>query len=98
MKIVRLYNELLGTYGDRGNAEVLAHRARKSGIASEIIEINYLDEIPEDGDIYFLGGAEDKAQLLVTEKLSKTNSLKNILNEGKLLVAICASYQILGSR
>ena len=27
LTIVRLYHDLLGTYGDQGNAEILIHRA-----------------------------------------------------------------------
>ena len=38
MRIVRIHNELLGTYGDRGNADVLAFRSKFHGVKSEIIE------------------------------------------------------------
>ncbi|NBV90135.1 MAG: glutamine amidotransferase, partial [Actinobacteria bacterium] len=31
ISIVRLYHDLMGTYGDQGNAEVLMHRAKARG-------------------------------------------------------------------
>ena len=54
IKIVRIHNELLGTYGDQGNAEVLAFRARFHGITTTIVDVNYNDPLPTNGDIYLL--------------------------------------------
>ena len=34
LEIVRIHNELLGTYGDRGNADVIKYRAGLAGIDS----------------------------------------------------------------
>ena len=42
MKIVRIHNELLGTYGDRGNADVLAYRAGLNGITSTLRPREYV--------------------------------------------------------
>ena len=39
IKIVRIHNELLGTYGDQGNAEVLAFRAKFHGITTTIVDV-----------------------------------------------------------
>ena len=39
LTIVRLYHDLLGTYGDQGNAEVLCHRARARNIEVELVEV-----------------------------------------------------------
>ena len=69
LKIVRIHNELLGTYGDRGNADVLAYRAGFNGIVAHIEDVSYRDSLPSDGDIYLLGGAEDAAQVLSCEAL-----------------------------
>ena len=38
LTIVRLYHDLLGTYGDQGNAEILIYRASARGIKTELIE------------------------------------------------------------
>ena len=48
MKIIRIHNELLGTYGDRGNADVLAYRAGLAGISATVVDISYRDAIPHD--------------------------------------------------
>ena len=63
IRIVRIHNELLGTYGDQGNADVLTFRAKFHGITASIIDISYNDLLPTNGDIYLLGGAEDAAQI-----------------------------------
>jgi menaquinone-specific isochorismate synthase len=38
LTVVLVYPELLGTYGDRGNASALAHRARARGLDCRIVE------------------------------------------------------------
>jgi hypothetical protein len=98
MKIIRIHNELLGTYGDRGNAEVLAFRAGLAGITAETIDISYRDPVPVDGDIYLLGGAEDAAQLLSLIALRKGSTLTRAANRGAVILAICAGFQLLGTK
>ncbi len=95
MKIIRIHNELLGTYGDRGNGDVLAYRAGLAGISTQVIDISYRDAIPHDGDIYFLGGAEDAAQILSCNALSG-GALHGAVEKGAVVLAICAGFQILG--
>ena len=95
LSIIRVHNELLGTYGDRGNADVLAFRASARGINSAIIDISYRDPIPTTGDIYLLGGAEDAAQVLSTDALNRSLFAATIDN-GAVLLAICAGFQIIG--
>ena len=96
LSIIRIHNELLGTYGDRGNADVLAFRAAARGIKSEVVDISYREALPESGDIYLLGGAEDAAQVLSTEALMKSG-LKKAIDSGAVLLAICAGFQIIGN-
>jgi CobQ-like glutamine amidotransferase family enzyme len=97
IEIIRVHNELLGTYGDQGNAEVLAFRAQARGMQARITDISYRDALPTSGDIYLLGGAEDAAQLLSVEKLRENNSFARVVENGAHVLAICAAYQILGS-
>ena len=100
MKInaVRIHNELLGTYGDRGNADVLEFRGRYLGITVNIIDVSYKDSIPTNGDIYLLGGAEDAAQILSIEALHRDSETINlVLERGAVFLAICAGYQLLGN-
>jgi len=97
LRIIRIHNELLGTYGDQGNAEVLAFRAKHLGIDPTIIDISYDQSIPRDGDIYLLGGAENAAQLLSLEAMKRDNALKDAVTDGAVLLAVCAGFQIIGN-
>ena len=54
--------DVMGTYGDGGNAVVLRQRLRLRGIAAEIIEITLDDAVPDSLDLSTLGAAEDYAQ------------------------------------
>lgn len=98
LEIIRIHNELLGTYGDRGNADVLKYRAALRGIKSKITDISYLEPLPKGGDIYLLGGAEDAAQLLSLTALRKGSILAHAAHKGAVVLAICAGFQILGSK
>ncbi len=98
LEIIRIHNELLGTYGDRGNAHVLKFRAAQRKIKARITDISYLDPIPKSGDIYLLGGAEDAAQLLSLTALRKGSILARAANKGAVVLAICAGFQLLGNK
>ena len=97
IKIVRIHNELLGTYGDRGNADVLAFRAKFHGITTEIIDVSYLEKIPTNGNIYLLGGAEDAAQVLSLEAMRRDDVLPVAIEGGAVMLAVCAGFQIIGN-
>ena len=89
IKAVRIHNELLGTYGDRGNAEVLKFRGRFLGITVDIADVSYLDRIPTDGDIYLLGGAEDAAQILSIEALHRDlETINLVIERGAVFLAV----------
>ena len=60
LRIVWIYPDLLSTYGDQGNVLVLEHRAQRRGIETETIHVRSADPVPESGDIYLIGGGEDR--------------------------------------
>ena len=62
VKIVLVYQSLLGIYGDQGNSKVLARRLQWRGIDAEVIQVEPGDAVPRDGSVYLLGGGEDNAQ------------------------------------
>jgi CobQ-like glutamine amidotransferase family enzyme len=95
--IVHLLPELLGTYGDRGNVEILSWRLKARDVAHEVLTIGVGDEVPTSADLYLLGGGEDDAQIAALEILGKDNSLKKILESGAHIFAVCAGFQILGT-
>ena len=96
LRIGVLLPEVLGTYADGGNALVLAERARRRGFDAQIQYVRVGDAIPDDLDIYTLGGGEDAAQELAVETFTADPGLKNAVAAGRPLLAICASLQILG--
>ena len=60
--IVVLFPELLGTYGDGGNAVVLAKRLAWRGIDADIVTVGADQPVPSTGAVYLLGGGEDGAE------------------------------------
>jgi len=88
--------DVMGTYGDGGNAVVLRQRLRMRGIAAEIVEITLDDPVPESLDLYTLGGAEDYAQRLATRHLMRYPGLQQAVSRGAPVLAICAAVQVLG--
>ena len=88
--------DVMGTYGDGGNAVVLRQRLLMRGIPAEIIEITLADPVPDSLDLYTLGGAEDYAQRLATRHLRQYPGLQRAADRGAPVLAICAAVQVLG--
>ncbi|MGY4707974.1 type 1 glutamine amidotransferase [Mycolicibacterium sp. CBM1] len=88
--------DVMGTYGDSGNAVVLRQRLRLRGIPAEIVEITLADAVPDSLDLYTLGGAEDYAQRLATKHLLNHQGLQRAAARGAPVLAICAAIQVLG--
>ena len=95
--IVHVYPELLGTYGDRGNALALVHRAAGRGVVGRIIDVGIDQPLPSHGDIYLLGGGEDSAQLLAARSLLADHRAGAVLGSRPCL-AVCAGLQLLAHR
>ena len=96
LSIVRLYHDLLGTYGDQGNAEVLIHRAKARDLKVELIEVTPGMSVPRAGDIYLLGGGEDGPQSAALEMLKADGGLNYAAAGGATVFAVCAGFQIIG--
>lgn len=96
MKIVVVYQSLLGIYGDQGNGKVLAQRLAWRGIDTEFVLVEPGDRLPDDGAVYLLGGGEDAAQTTAVRELRRDGGLLGALDAGAVLFAVCAGYQICG--
>ncbi len=94
--IVHVYPHLLGTYGDAGNALVLARRAQLRGLAAEILTVHPGERLPRTGDVYLLGGGEDAKQTAAATELREDGGLAVAAGRGAGIVGICAGYQLLG--
>ena len=94
VRIAVLYPELLGTYGDGGNALVLKQRMQLRGQRVTVQQVSLGESIPP-ADLYLLGGGEDGPQRLATETLRKKGFARTVKG-GALVLAVCAGLQILG--
>jgi hypothetical protein len=95
VRIALVFPTVLGTYGDGGNATVLAQRLRWRGLDAEIVSVDIDQSLPELADIYVLGGGEDSAQTLAVSRL-RDGVLSRAADAGKPVFAVCAGFQILG--
>ena len=93
VRIALVFPSLLGTYGDGGNASVLAQRLRWRDIAADVVEVAVDEPLPEQADVYVLGGGEDTAQTLAVARLG---GLARVVDRGAPVFAVCAGFQILG--
>ena len=98
LKLGYFYRDLLNLYGDTGNVDILAFRARGRGVSVEVIDISVGESFPTDLDMVFMGGGPDSGQKLMYEDLlkNKKSFLKDYIESQKVGLFICGSYQLLG--
>lgn len=96
VEIVLVYQSLLGIYGDRGNATVLAKRLQWRGYETTLTVVEPGDALPDTGQVYLLGGGEDAAQISAVEALRADGGLHRAVDRGAAVFAVCAGYQIIG--
>lgn len=96
LRIALVLPDLLGVYGDGGNALVLARRAEWRGIRTQIIRTEQNDPAPAECDIYILGGGEDQAESQAVELL-RDSGLTGAADRGAAVLAVCAGLQLLGT-
>ena len=71
IRVGHLYPDYLNIYADRGNIAVLTRRAAWRGHELEVTALGMGDAIvPGDHDLYYVGGGQDREQLLVAEDLA----------------------------
>ena len=98
VSIALLYPELLGTYGDGGNATVLAQRLRWRGIPAEVLDVHAGEPVPRSCQVYVMGGGEDAPQALAARELRSGRALVDAVEGGAAVLAVCAGLQVLGNR
>ncbi len=94
LRVAVVHPDLLGTYGDGGNARVLACRAAWRGFPVELLLARSDRPIPT-ADIYCLGGGEDAPQV-ESAALLRGSVLAGALDEGAVVLAVCAGFQVVG--
>ena len=95
LRVVTVYPDLLGTYGDRGNGIVLQRRAVLRGFDAVHDEASSGEPLPV-ADLYCIGGGEDGPQRLAVERLERDGTLRASAADGAVVLAVCAGLQVLG--
>jgi lipid II isoglutaminyl synthase (glutamine-hydrolysing) len=96
LSIAVVYPDLLGTYGDGGNAQVLARRAQWRGIDVEVLQAGSDAPLPT-ADVYCLGGGEDGPEVRAARALASSATFTRALDKGAVVLAVCAGFQIVGA-
>lgn len=98
--VALLFPDLLGTYGDSGNAVILAQRLRWRGTPARIVTVRSGEAVPASCELYVIGGGEDLPQALAARQLGPagTSPLCRAVGNGAVVFAVCAGLQILGTR
>ena len=95
MRVGLVFPELLGTYGDRGNAVVLVERCRRRGIDAELVEVAAGAPIPDSLDVYLFGGGEDDPQVMAAAGMRESRAaIERAHDGGAVIFAVCAGFQL----
>ncbi|HEX8981216.1 MAG TPA: hypothetical protein VF792_00470 [Ktedonobacterales bacterium] len=98
LRLGHLYPDQLNMYGDRGNIITLKQRSAWRGITLRHIPLD-LDEPlrPEDFDLLFIGGGQDKEQDEVARDLRevKASALREAVESDMPVLGVCGGYQLL---
>jgi lipid II isoglutaminyl synthase (glutamine-hydrolysing) len=98
VRICHLYSGELNIYADRGNIAVLRRRLEWRGHTLDVIEAGIGERLPDDADMYYLGGGQDRDQIIVAGDLeaTKAEALHRAVADGAVLLAVCGGYQLVG--
>lgn len=98
VRVCHLYPDELNIYADRGNIAVLRRRLEWRGHELQIIPTGIGEAIPDDADLYYLGGGQDRDQMIVAGDLAATKAaaLRRAVAGNAVLLAVCGGYQLAG--
>lgn len=100
VQLLWMYPDLMSTYGDRGNVICLRRRCAWRGIGVEVVRHTIGDSVKQikAADIIFMGGAQDRQQVLVAKDIKgvKGLALHKKIDAGAPGLYICGAYQFLG--
>jgi lipid II isoglutaminyl synthase (glutamine-hydrolysing) len=101
LRLLALYPEQMNIYADRGNILFLQRRCEWRGIPFEYAAAGPGDGFdPDAHDLLYVGGGQDRDQLLVAEDMRRTkrDAIAAAVDDGAAVLAVCGGYQLLGHR
>jgi CobQ-like glutamine amidotransferase family enzyme len=93
-----LYPDQLNLYGDRGNILAFRQRCERRGIDLRVVGLGIGDALaPDEYDILFIGGGQDKEQAPVAQDIFETKGigLWAAIEDDMPVLAVCGGYQLL---
>ncbi len=99
LRVCALYPDLMNIYADRGNLLLLERRCAWRGIGFRVSAAGLGEAIdPAEHDLFYLGGGQDRDQLLCARDLvdTKRDALHAAAQDGRIVVGVCGGYQLLG--
>ena len=99
LRLLALYPEQMNIYADRGNMIFLQRRCEWRGIGFSYASAGPGEGFdPDDHDLIYIGGGQDRDQVLVAEDMVRTkrDALASAIEDDAVLLAVCGGYQLLG--
>ncbi|HEX8729665.1 MAG TPA: hypothetical protein VF739_13625 [Ktedonobacterales bacterium] len=98
LRVGHLYPDQLNMYGDRGNIITLRQRCAWRGITLRHTPIDLGKALrPDDFDLLFIGGGQDKEQDEVARDLRQVKgaALREAVESDMPVLGVCGGYQLL---
>ena len=98
IRFCHLYPRLLSVAGDRGNLLALLRRCGWRGIQSCVTEadVGVTPDFTQFDVILLHGGQDCEMRVAARDLESKAGSLREAVEAGAVVLAVCAGYQLLG--
>jgi len=100
LRIAHLYPSLLNVAGDGGNLIAIVRRSEWRGIPVEVaaVEKGETPDFRKFDVVLFHGGQDVEMAVAAEDFAKKAPSLREAVDEGVLVFAVCAGLQLLGHR
>ena len=97
--VCALYPDLMNIYADRGNMLMLERRCAWRGFGFRLAAAGLGEPVdPNAHQLFYIGGGQDRDQALCARDMAtvKRDALHAAADAGKVVLAVCGGYQLLG--
>ena len=99
LRVCALYPDLMNIYADRGNMLMLERRCAWRGFGFRLAAAGLGERVdPDAHQLFYIGGGQDRDQALCARDMAtvKRDALHAAADAGKVVLAVCGGYQLLG--